>query len=132
MSSASGPTTGWRPPPFSPWSRRRYERGSIILTSNKGFGEWGEVLGDAVIATAILDRLLHHSHVAQYPGRELPPAGEEASGAHRRRRGGPHGASERCHQRQPAGDGSIPDWRKWVKSTPALTAAAAGAPPASL
>lgn len=46
----------------------RYERGSIILTSNKGFGEWGEVLGDAVIATAILDRLLHHSHVLNIRG----------------------------------------------------------------
>ena len=40
-----------------------YERGSIILTSNKGFGEWGELLGDHVIASAVLDRLLHHSHV---------------------------------------------------------------------
>lgn len=46
----------------------RYERGSIILTSNKGFSEWGEVLGDAVIATAILDRLLHHSHVINIRG----------------------------------------------------------------
>jgi DNA replication protein DnaC len=46
----------------------RYERGSIILTSNKGFGEWGELLGDAVIATAILDRLLHHSHVLNIRG----------------------------------------------------------------
>ena len=41
----------------------RYERGSIILTSNKGFGEWGDPLGDTVIASAVLDRLLHHSHV---------------------------------------------------------------------
>ena len=41
---------------------RRYERGSIVLTSNKSYGEWAEVFsGDAVIATAILDRLLHHS-----------------------------------------------------------------------
>jgi DNA replication protein DnaC len=46
----------------------RYERGSIIMTSNKGFGEWGEVLGDPVIATAILDRLLHHSHVLNIRG----------------------------------------------------------------
>jgi DNA replication protein DnaC len=46
----------------------RYERGSIILTSNKGFGEWGDVLGDTVIATAILDRLLHHSHVLNIRG----------------------------------------------------------------
>ena len=41
---------------------RRYEHGSIVLTSNKSFGEWAEIFsGDAVIATAILDRLLHHS-----------------------------------------------------------------------
>ena len=46
----------------------RYERGSIILTSTKGFGEWGELLGDTVIASAILDRLLHHSHVLNIRG----------------------------------------------------------------
>ena len=46
----------------------RYERGSIILTSNKGFAEWGEVLGDAVIASAILDWLLHHSQVLNIRG----------------------------------------------------------------
>ena len=46
----------------------RYERGSIILTSNKGFAEWGELLGDTVIATAILDRLLHHSHILNIRG----------------------------------------------------------------
>ena len=46
----------------------RYERGSIILTSNKGFGEWGELLGDTVIASAVLDRLLHHRHVLNIRG----------------------------------------------------------------
>jgi DNA replication protein DnaC len=40
---------------------RRYERGSIIITSNQSLGAWGEVFGDTVIASAILDRLLHHS-----------------------------------------------------------------------
>ncbi len=39
----------------------RYERGSIILTSNKSYGDWGSIFGDQIIATAILDRLLHHS-----------------------------------------------------------------------
>jgi DNA replication protein DnaC len=39
---------------------RRYERGPVILTSNQSFANWGEVFGDRVIATAILDRLLHH------------------------------------------------------------------------
>lgn len=40
---------------------RRYERGPMVLTSNQGFSAWGEVFGDRVIATAILDRLLHHA-----------------------------------------------------------------------
>jgi DNA replication protein DnaC len=40
---------------------RRYERGAIILTSNKSYGEWGEIFSDPVLAAAILDRLLHPS-----------------------------------------------------------------------
>lgn len=47
---------------------RRYERGSMILTSNQPVGNWGDVFGDAVLATAILDRLLHHSHVITIKG----------------------------------------------------------------
>ena len=101
----------------------RYERGSIILTSNKGFGEWGEVLGDRVIATAILDRLLHHSHVLNIRGesyrlREKKQAGLIGVGA-----AALVAARGRRHQRQPAGGGSIPNRRRWVKSTPALTQA---------
>ncbi|MGH7077363.1 MAG: IS21-like element helper ATPase IstB [Acetobacteraceae bacterium] len=46
----------------------RYERGAMILTSNRGFAEWGEVFGDPVIATALLDRLLHHAVVVQIEG----------------------------------------------------------------
>ena len=40
---------------------KRYERGAIIITSNRSYGEWGDVFTDNVIAAAILDRLLHHS-----------------------------------------------------------------------
>ena len=40
---------------------RRYEKGPMILTSNQSFGAWGEVFGDRVLATAILDRVLHHA-----------------------------------------------------------------------
>ena len=47
---------------------RRYEKGSVILTSNRGFGQWDEIFGDAIIATAILDRLLHHSTVVNIKG----------------------------------------------------------------
>ena len=46
----------------------RYEKGAMILTSNRGFAEWGEVFGDAVVATALLDRLLHHAVVIQIEG----------------------------------------------------------------
>ncbi|MFD9378754.1 IS21-like element helper ATPase IstB [Streptomyces sp. NPDC059999] len=47
---------------------KRYEKGSIILTSNKTFSDWGQVVGDEVLATAILDRLLHHCDVISING----------------------------------------------------------------
>jgi len=46
----------------------RYEKGALILTSNRGFAEWGEVFGHPVVATALLDRLLHHAVVIQIEG----------------------------------------------------------------
>ncbi len=60
----------------------RYEKGSMILTSNKSFKDWGEIFGDSVAASAMLDRLLHHCHIVnirgnsyrlrEYPGLSLP------------------------------------------------------------
>jgi DNA replication protein DnaC len=47
----------------------RYEHGSIILTSNTSFAQWGTLLGDEVLATALLDRLLHHAEVIAINGR---------------------------------------------------------------
>jgi len=47
----------------------RYEHGSIVLTSNTGFSEWGSLLGDEILATALLDRLLHHAEVIPINGR---------------------------------------------------------------
>jgi DNA replication protein DnaC len=46
----------------------RYERGAMILTSNRAFREWGEVFGDNVVAAALLDRLLHHAVVVKIEG----------------------------------------------------------------
>jgi DNA replication protein DnaC len=46
----------------------RYEKGAMILTSNRGFAEWGEIFGDTVVATALLDRFLHHAVVIQIEG----------------------------------------------------------------
>ena len=47
---------------------RRYEKASLILTSNKSFVDWGEIFGDQVLATAILDRLLHHTTTLNIKG----------------------------------------------------------------
>jgi len=46
----------------------RYEHGSILLTSNTSFSAWGDLLGDEVLATALLDRLLHHAEVISIQG----------------------------------------------------------------
>ncbi len=46
----------------------RYEKSAMILTSNRGFAEWGEIFGSPVVATALLDRLLHHAIVIQIDG----------------------------------------------------------------
>ncbi len=47
---------------------RRYERASTVLTSNKGFEEWGEIFGDEVMAAALIDRLVHHCHIVNIRG----------------------------------------------------------------
>ena len=47
---------------------KRYEKCSTIITTNKAFSEWGELFGDSMIANAILDRLLHHSHIINITG----------------------------------------------------------------
>ena len=60
----------------------RYERGSIVITSNKPFEQWGDMFADAILATAVLDRPVHHAHVIPIVGesyrtkdRRPPPAG---------------------------------------------------------
>jgi DNA replication protein DnaC len=47
---------------------RRYQKGSIILTSNQSFADWGDIFADTVLATALLDRLLHASHTLNIRG----------------------------------------------------------------
>ena len=47
---------------------RRYEHASTVLTSNKGFEDWGGVVGDEVMAAALIDRLLHHCHIVNIRG----------------------------------------------------------------
>ena len=47
---------------------RRYERASLIVTSNKPFSAWGEIFGDEVTATAMIDRLVHHAECPSLSG----------------------------------------------------------------
>ena len=47
---------------------RRYEKTSTLITTNQTVGQWGQVFGDEVLAAAILDRLLHHSHTVAITG----------------------------------------------------------------
>jgi len=48
--------------------RTRYENKSIILTSNRNFEDWAQILGDAVLASAIIDRIIHHAHIFKITG----------------------------------------------------------------
>lgn len=52
---------------------RRYEKTSTVFTSNKTFSQWNEVFADVTIASAILDRVLHHCTVINIKGESLPP-----------------------------------------------------------
>jgi DNA replication protein DnaC len=47
---------------------RRYQHGSVILTTNRGIAQWGAIFEDTTVAAAILDRLLHHATVLQIDG----------------------------------------------------------------
>jgi DNA replication protein DnaC len=66
---------------------RRYERASLIITSNKPFSAWGEIFGDDAVAVAMVDRLVHHAEILSLKGdsyrlkdRDLgpPPARQSA------------------------------------------------------
>ncbi len=73
----------------------RYEHASVIVTPNKPFGRWGEVFGDATVAAAMIDRLVHHSQVIslkgdsyRLKGRDLGQVPNDTQREHHRRPGG--------------------------------------------
>jgi hypothetical protein len=70
---------------FFPLVSRRYERGAILITLNRSVSEWGMVFADSVVATMILDRLLHHSHVITMRGDSYRFKAKRRSGLLRRR-----------------------------------------------
>ena len=60
--------------------RQRYEKGSMIVTSNRALEEWAPLFGDQLLASAAMDRLLHHAHVVVIQGRSYRnPPGERAA-----------------------------------------------------
>ena len=67
---------------------RRYEQGSVLISSNRPVEEWDEVFGDQVVAAAILDRLLHHSHVVMIRGDSFRLREKRRSGLFRPQAGG--------------------------------------------
>jgi DNA replication protein DnaC len=78
---------------------RRYERASTVLTSNKGFEEWGEVLGDDVMAAALIDRVLHHCHLVNIRGNSYRM--REHSELHRALRSDMEGTAEAVRPPRP-------------------------------
>src|SRR6266540_3922433 len=120
----------------------RYERASLIVTSNKPFSAWGEIFGDEVVAAAMIDRLVHHAEILSLKGdsyrlrdRDLggrPPAREPESTRsdpvvaqcpHLEARDGPSGAPPATGLRAVAAQrvGSLFDRQKGVTFQPALT-----------
>jgi DNA replication protein DnaC len=63
--------------------RNRYEHGSTLLTSNTSFAEWGKLMNDEVLATALLDRLLHHAEVITMNGKSYRMKDRQAAGTHK-------------------------------------------------
>jgi DNA replication protein DnaC len=96
----------------------RYERASLIVTSNKPFGRWGEVFGDDVVAAAMIDRLVHHAEVISLKG-----------DSYRLKRPRPW-PRPRC-QDQRLTTTNQPGWvnihpNSWVRVRPALTSSCLG------
>ncbi|MGC8708612.1 MAG: ATP-binding protein, partial [Athalassotoga sp.] len=58
----------------------KYEQGSVIVTSNRSFNEWNKIFEDEVIATAVLDRLLHHSTIINIRGKSYRLREKQKSG----------------------------------------------------
>jgi DNA replication protein DnaC len=64
---------------------RRYERGSIIVTSNRGFEAWGEILGDAMVVAALNDRLVHDATMITLKGKSYRLRERAAASSHKPR-----------------------------------------------
>jgi IstB-like ATP binding protein len=113
---------------------RRYERGSIIITSNRGFEQWGEILGDAMVAAALIDRLVHHATMITLKGKsyrlrerglDVAPASPNRTriASERQRSAKPTPQEGRSRPRapsptsDPAASGALFDCANWLRLT---------------
>jgi DNA replication protein DnaC len=87
---------------------RRYEKGSLLVTTNQRVSEWGVVFGDEVLATAILDRLLHHSHTLMITGESYRLREKRKSGLFRSGTPGSHSEPEQTTKRRSGPHGRVP------------------------
>ena len=94
----------------------RYERASLVVTSNKPFGRWGEVFGDDTVAAAMIDRLVHHAEVVAPAGDSYRLRDRDLGRGHPDR---PHRLTN--HQHQQPRRGSRSNRRRGVKARPSLT-----------
>ena len=62
------PLREWEPEDLYEIIRQRYERGAMVLTSNRALSEWYALFNDELLASAAMDRLLHHAHVVEIEG----------------------------------------------------------------
>ena len=81
--SATSRSTPKPPTSCSALVSNRYERASMIVTSNKPFSAWGEIFGDDMAATAMIDRLIHHAEILVAQRRQLPPPRQRPRRPHR-------------------------------------------------
>ena len=81
----------------------RHERASTVLTSNKGFEEWGAVLGDEVMAAAPIDHVLHHYHIVNIRGNSYRTRGASGCAATRSRGSSRRGRSVSVEHSAPVG-----------------------------
>ncbi len=100
----------------------RYEHASMIVTSNKPFSKWGEIFGDDMVATAMIDRLIHHAEILSLKGDSYRLRGKDLGPARHRRLTSADRRARRHFLRSPtarSGNAGVPTTLKWPSFQPA-------------
>jgi hypothetical protein len=113
---------------------RRYERASLIVTSNKPFSAWGDIFGDEITAAAMIDRLVHHAEILALNGDSYRLKDSDLARTPPTETDSPHPAARAAaatprptasapqHRREHPQGGPLFNWRYRSRFRPALTA----------